>query len=220
VRALELDTDTPKTFPARALRHSATWLLCQDSACLLKNTYAAPPQEGTPREDPAAVLARVDAMMRNRGGAGRGTDRVFSPSESQGGRPIDPKTTAVVLIEYQNEFCSEGGKLHDAVKGVMASNSMLENSIQLCDAARAAGCTIMHTPITFNADGSDNPNKGLGILKGCHDNSFFTRGTWNADFVEGMKPKGGDIVVEGKRGLGVPSVYLLYLLYWYKKYKF
>ena len=34
--------------------------------------------------------------------------------------------------------------------------------------------------------GSDNPNKGLGILKGCHDNAFFTRGSWNADFVAGM----------------------------------
>ena len=65
----------------------------------------------------------------------------------------------------QNEFCAEGGKLNDAVKGVMASTNMLQNSIQLCDVARAAGCKIMHTPITFSADGSDNPNKGLGILK-------------------------------------------------------
>lgn len=24
------------------------------------------------------------------------------------------------MIEYQNEFCAEGGKLYDAVKGVMA----------------------------------------------------------------------------------------------------
>ena len=30
---------------------------------------------------------------------------------------IDPKTTALVLIEYQNDFTSAGGVLHDAVKG-------------------------------------------------------------------------------------------------------
>ena len=29
--------------------------------------------------------------------------------------PFDPKHTAVVLIEYQNDFTSEGGALHDAV---------------------------------------------------------------------------------------------------------
>ena len=28
---------------------------------------------------------------------------------------IDPKTTAVVLIEYQNDFTTEGGVLHGAV---------------------------------------------------------------------------------------------------------
>jgi len=83
----------------------------------------------------------------------------------------------------------------------MESTNMLANSIQVVDAARAQGCKIMHTPITFAPDGSDNPNKGQGILKGCYDNSFFTRGTWNADFVEGMQPKEGDITIQGKRGL-------------------
>ncbi len=32
---------------------------------------------------------------------------------------MDPKKTAVVLIEYQNDFTSDGGALHDAVKDVM-----------------------------------------------------------------------------------------------------
>ena len=32
---------------------------------------------------------------------------------------FDPSRTAVVLIEYQNDFASEGGPLHDAVEQVM-----------------------------------------------------------------------------------------------------
>ena len=36
---------------------------------------------------------------------------------------MDPKTTAVVLIEYQNDFTTEGGTLHGAVKGVVDSKS-------------------------------------------------------------------------------------------------
>jgi len=39
VRGLESAHETPMTFPARALRDSSTWLLCRDSACLLKNQY-------------------------------------------------------------------------------------------------------------------------------------------------------------------------------------
>jgi len=38
---------------------------------------------------------------------------------------MDPKKTAVVLIEYQNDFASEGGTLHQAVKPVMDSTRML-----------------------------------------------------------------------------------------------
>merc|ERR1712054_308537 len=59
----------------------------------------------------------------------------------------------------------------------------------------------MGAPIMFAADASDNPNKGLGILNGCAEGELFTEGTWNADFCDAMKPKDGDIVVKGKKGL-------------------
>ena len=63
------------------------------------------------------------------------------------------------------------------------------------------GVTIIHAPITFKEDASDNPNKGLGILAGCAADRLFTEGTWNADFHESMIPQAGDLVVEGKKGL-------------------
>jgi nicotinamidase-related amidase len=51
---------------------------------------------------------------------------------------IDPKRTAVVLIEFQNDFTSEGGVLHDAVRGVMDSTGMLDNTRALVETARAS----------------------------------------------------------------------------------
>jgi hypothetical protein len=36
---------------------------------------------------------------------------------------LDPKDTAFVFIEYQNEFATEGGKLHGAVKECMESTN-------------------------------------------------------------------------------------------------
>jgi nicotinamidase-related amidase len=43
---------------------------------------------------------------------------------------MDPKSTAVALIEYQNDFTSEGGTLHQAVKPVMDKTNMLANTIE------------------------------------------------------------------------------------------
>jgi nicotinamidase-related amidase len=51
---------------------------------------------------------------------------------------LDPATTAVVLIEYQNEFTSDGGVLHGAVAEVMDKTNMLANTAQVVEAARAA----------------------------------------------------------------------------------
>jgi nicotinamidase-related amidase len=62
---------------------------------------------------------------------------------------IDPARTAVVLVEYQNDFTSDGGALHGAVKGVMDETGMLENTRRLVDEAREAGATIVHAPISF-----------------------------------------------------------------------
>jgi nicotinamidase-related amidase len=115
--------------------------------------------------------------------------------------PIDPKTTAVVLIEYQNEFTSDGGVLHPAVKDVMDKTGMLANTKQVAEKARAAGATIMHAPITFAAGYNELSAHPYGILKGVVDGNAFVKGTWGAAIIDELAPEAGDIVIEGKRGL-------------------
>lgn len=114
---------------------------------------------------------------------------------------IDPRTTAVVLIEYQNDFTSEGGVLHGAVSEVMDKTSMLDNSRRVAEAARAAGATVMHAPITFAAGYHEISSHPYGILKGVVDGNAFVKGSWGAAIVDDLAPAEGDIVVEGKRGL-------------------
>jgi ureidoacrylate peracid hydrolase len=114
---------------------------------------------------------------------------------------VDPKTTAVVLIEYQNDFTSPGGTLHDAVKPVMDSTNMLENTKETVDQARRLGATIVHAPITFTENYRELTSEPYGILKGVVDSKSFRKGTWGAEIVDDLKPGESDIVVEGKRGL-------------------
>merc|ERR1712070_499689 len=85
--------------------------------------------------------------------------------------------------------------------GVMDETGMLAKASAAADALRAAGGTVLFAPITFKEDGSDNPNKGIGILAGCANDKLFTEGTWNAEFCKEFSPQEGDSVVVGKRGL-------------------
>ncbi|WP_439680880.1 cysteine hydrolase [Embleya sp. MST-111070] len=114
---------------------------------------------------------------------------------------LDPAKTALVLIEYQNDFTSEGGALNGAVAAVMAKTGMLANTVALVEAARAAGVTIMHAPITFAAGYGELSRHPYGILKGVVDGSAFVKNTWGAAIVDELAPSEGDIVIEGKRGL-------------------
>ncbi len=115
--------------------------------------------------------------------------------------PADPTRTALVLIEYQNDFTSDGGALHGAVKDVMEQTGMLDNTAALVQAARAAGATIVHAPITFKAGYGEISPHPYGILKGVVDSTAFVQGEWGAEIVSKLAPQPGDIVVEGKRGL-------------------
>jgi nicotinamidase-related amidase len=114
---------------------------------------------------------------------------------------IDPSTTAVVLIEYQNDFTSDGGVLHGAVEAVMEKTGMLDNTKSVVAAARDAGSTVMHAPISFVDGYNELSAHPYGILKGVVDGHAFVKGRWGAAIVDDLAPAEGDIVIEGKRGL-------------------
>ncbi|HEY0537523.1 MAG TPA: cysteine hydrolase [Actinoallomurus sp.] len=114
---------------------------------------------------------------------------------------IDPNTTAVVLIEYQNDFTSEGGVLHGAVSEVMDKTGMLANTRSVAEAARASGATVMHAPIAFAEGYNEITSHPYGILKGVVDGNAFVKGSWGAAITDDLAPADGDILIEGKRGL-------------------
>jgi nicotinamidase-related amidase len=134
-------------------------------------------------------------------------------TKTTGGTAMKPSNTALVLIEFQNDFTTPGGVFHDGVKGVMASNNMLANAVEVADRSRRAGVTVMHAPITFAEGYGELTDHPYGILKGVVDNKAFRKGSWGAEIVDALAPRPGDIVIEGKRGLDAfPSTNLDFIL--------
>lgn len=114
---------------------------------------------------------------------------------------MNATTTAIVLIEFQNDFTTPRGSLHDAVKTVMKQTNMLENTQDLVRQARLAGALIVHVPISFTENYRELNSRPYGILKGVVDSNSFRQGSWGADIVDQLRPQPEDIVIEGKRGL-------------------
>lgn len=114
---------------------------------------------------------------------------------------MNPKQTALVLIEFQNDFTSPGGVFHEAVRGVMESNNMLNNTLETVAAARKAGAHIIYVPISFTEDYHELTATPYGILKGVVDNGAFKKNNWGSEIIDVLKPHAEDVVIEGKRGL-------------------
>jgi len=126
---------------------------------------------------------------------------------------LNPKETALVLIEFQNDFTSEGGIFHGAVKGVMDSNSMLQNTIDTVRVARAAGLQIVFIPISFTEVYHEVTSTPYGIMKGVVDNGAFKKNTWGTEIIDVLTPEKEDIIIEGKRSFcGFASTNLDFVL--------
>lgn len=114
---------------------------------------------------------------------------------------ITPEEIALVLIEYQNDFISPGGALHDGVKAEIDRTQMLAHTRDVVAKARQSGMKIVWSPILFAAghpELGEAPYGVLGVVKGAN---AFLQGEWGGDQAEGFTPLPGDLVVSGKRGL-------------------
>ena len=127
---------------------------------------------------------------------------------------MDAKTTALVLIEFQNDFTREGGTLHGAVAEVMGVTGTLDHGQQALAAAHAAGSTVIHSPISFQPGYFEITTHPYGILKGVVDSTSFVKGTWGCQIDDSMTPADGDpaieplfeiVLIEGELGYGKPD---------------
>lgn len=115
---------------------------------------------------------------------------------------LDKQTTAIVFIEYQHEFTTEGGKLHPAVKPCMEHCNTLKNSVELLQIAREKGIKVIHAPITFSDDYRElRGSLNFGILANVKAGHCFLKSAWGGEICAEMKPLAHEIIVQGKNGL-------------------
>jgi len=117
---------------------------------------------------------------------------------------MKPQETAFIFIEFQNEFCTQGGKLFDAVKAELERNQTITNAQRLLAGAREKECLVIHCPFVLNADWT-RAHACSGILAGILENQMFAPNTWGQSIIEAMKPLASEVVLENKQTLSAFS---------------
>jgi nicotinamidase-related amidase len=111
-----------------------------------------------------------------------------------------PDQTAVLLIEFQNEFCKEGGKFYDNVKQEIQRQQTITHGAKLLSGAREAGCLVIHSPFVYDEQWVEGC-QACGILAGAKQLGACRPGEWGTQLIDEMAPREGEIVLEGKRTL-------------------
>lgn len=104
--------------------------------------------------------------------------------------------TALILVDCENDFLSEQGIMHTAVKDSLAANNVIPNLNRVLDAAHAADLPVIFTSISFNEGHSEIGDDAYGILAAVKGANAFVRGSWGADIYDGLHRKESDHVLQ------------------------
>lgn len=126
---------------------------------------------------------------------------------------INPSETAVIVVDMQNAYATEGGYCDLAGFDVAGAQGAIGQTKKVLDAARAAGCTVIYfqngwDPDYFEAGGRGSPNwhksNALKHMRQTPDlaGTLLAKGTWDYAIVDGLRPRPGDILIPKTRYSG------------------
>ena len=107
----------------------------------------------------------------------------------------DPKTTAVLCVDFYNDFLSEGGKLWPWVREIAEEVGLLDNLRSIVRTAREAGISVYHVPHHRWEPGLyANWKYPSPYQLGGVELQIFAKGTWGGTFHDDFQVQPGDIV--------------------------
>lgn len=125
---------------------------------------------------------------------------------------FEPKRTALIVNDMQNAFCSPGGYMERIGFDISRAPGVIESVRLLCDVARTAGVDVVHLQNGFAPDYDDAPSSAPVFLKSnalrymrAHPEMagrILTQGQWDYEFVDGLEPQPGDLVIRKSRDNG------------------
>jgi gluconolactonase len=112
---------------------------------------------------------------------------------------LDPKRTAMLIQDLQNDVMIEGGAFADSGAPEHAKDqNVVENVKALADAFRKAGGHVIHVWYIVE-EGAPGLKLNAPLFQGVKDANALVRGTWGAAPADGLEQQPGDHVVEKMR---------------------
>ena len=115
---------------------------------------------------------------------------------------LEPKRTALIIQDMQNDVIIEGGAFADSGSPEHAKEqNVVANSQKLADACRSRGVHVVHVHYVVE-EGAPGLQLNAPLFEGVKETNALVRGSWGAAPADGLEPKPGDHVIEKTRMSG------------------
>ena len=112
---------------------------------------------------------------------------------------LDPKRSALIIQDLQNDVIIEGGAFADSGAPAHATaQNVVGNVADLAAACRAAGVPVIHVWYLVEP-GAVGLRQNAPLFQGVKEGDALVRGTWGAAPADGLEAQDGDHVVEKMR---------------------
>jgi gluconolactonase len=112
---------------------------------------------------------------------------------------LDPKRSALIIQDLQNDVIIEGGAFADSGAPAHATaQNVVGNVADLAAACRAAGVPVIHVWYIVE-QGATGLKQNAPLFQGVKEANALVRGTWGAAPAEGLEAQDGDHIVEKMR---------------------
>ncbi len=112
-------------------------------------------------------------------------------------RAVTPASTALVVIDVQNDFCAKGGYYDKTGADVSAAQPAIDRLVGFIDQARAAGVRVIFVRCDYDPVYLSETQIARRRRMGW-DIPYCQPGTWGAAFYK-VAPKPGEIVIDKHR---------------------
>lgn len=131
--------------------------------------------------------------MREAQSVGRG-------SEESALSRMNPATTALLLVGFQNEFFAESGSLRNHIVDSGAADRTLATTVDLTRMVAPTDALVVAAPIVFNGDATELESP-VGVLATIKERGAFREGTHGARMPDALAQAGAGIVeLPARRG--------------------
>jgi gluconolactonase len=112
---------------------------------------------------------------------------------------LDPRRSALIIQDLQNDVIIEGGAFADSGAPAHATaQNVVGNVADLAAACRSAGVPVIHVWYIVE-QGAAGLKQNAPLFQGVKEANALVRGTWGAAPAEGLEAQDGDHIVEKMR---------------------